>query len=70
MELATLVNSPIDVTFFVEMPTTDSRLFVFDSTVDGSLSTGPWNLCDIVDYNSHFKKDLTKGTAMRAAGAT
>ena len=43
IELATLVNSPIDVTFLVDIPTTDKRLFVFERTVDGSLSTGPWN---------------------------
>lgn len=42
MELATLVSSPMDVTFFVDIPTTDSRLLVLDRTVDGSLSTGPW----------------------------
>ena len=48
IELATLVNSPIDVTFLVDIPTTDRRLFVFERTAEGSLSTGPWNRWIIV----------------------
>ena len=36
IELATLVSSPIEVTFFVDIPTTDRRLFVFAKTVEGS----------------------------------
>ena len=39
MEEATRVNSPIDVTFFAEIPTIESNEFVFCNTTDGSSST-------------------------------
>jgi len=39
MDDATRVNSPIDVTFFAEIPTVASKLFVLANVCDGSSST-------------------------------